>query len=130
MGSVTCQPHGVSEDDRGVQAGVCSGGLRLPKPPGCPDVIYDNMLACWGQRPTDFSTFRQLRLMIQEAILQLRLGMVGHPAADQWASDEHSAAESEDYAQVGHQAMRFIPYVDRKGSAAASLCTALCSCHL
>lgn len=73
MGAVPYQSHGVFEADQGVQAGVCSGSLRLPQPPGCPDTMFKIMSACWNQRPAERPSFRQLRVMLQEAIFEAML---------------------------------------------------------
>eukprot|EP00951_Prasinocladus_malaysianus_P024103 scaffold207231_cov36-Prasinocladus_malaysianus.AAC.1 len=72
MGSVPYQSFGIFENDRGVKAGVCSGSLSLPQPPGCPDEVFEVMTACWTQSPSERPTFRQIRTMIQEAIFKSR----------------------------------------------------------
>lgn len=71
MGAMPYQSHGVFMDDEQVQVGVCSGQLRLPRPPGCEDCIYRVMTKCWEQRAAARPNFRELRALLQEAIFRL-----------------------------------------------------------
>lgn len=71
MGAIPYQSHGVFKDDEQVQVGVCSGALRLPRPPGCNDCIYDIMTRCWEQQAAARPTFRELHTLLREAIFVL-----------------------------------------------------------
>lgn len=75
-GAVPYQSCGVFEDDKGVQAGVCSGALRLPRPPGCHDAVYEVMSRCWAQAAAERPTLRDLRILLQEAIVTIRVAEV------------------------------------------------------
>lgn len=34
---------------------------RMPQPDGCPDELYDIMMACWKQKPEERPTFDHLQ---------------------------------------------------------------------
>ena len=43
-------------------------GFRMPKPPRCPDTLYNIMLSCWKERPEDRPTF----ISLQKSILEFK----------------------------------------------------------
>uniref|UniRef100_A0A3P9DNM1 Tyrosine-protein kinase n=1 Tax=Maylandia zebra TaxID=106582 RepID=A0A3P9DNM1_9CICH len=40
-------------------------GYRMPKPPNCPDFLYEIMKRCWSTEPADRPDFRVLRSVLQ-----------------------------------------------------------------
>jgi len=60
-------------NDADVKAGVCSGALKLPRPPDCPMCLYQLMTACWEPTAQARPTFRELRFRIQEAAVELHM---------------------------------------------------------
>lgn len=40
-------------------------GYRMPAPPKCPDTLYDIMLSCWEDVPSDRPDFKNLRLQLE-----------------------------------------------------------------
>eukprot|EP00054_Salpingoeca_dolichothecata_P027880 m.207333 g.207333 ORF g.207333 m.207333 type:complete len:182 (-) comp26072_c0_seq42:1100-1645(-) len=41
-------------------------GFRMPKPPGCPDGLYDIMLSCWKTEAEDRPTFESLVFTLED----------------------------------------------------------------
>ena len=74
MGAVPHQSYGIYKNDSDVQAGVCNGDLRLPQPPGCSNELYAIMMRCWEKRAAQRPTFKELRWMLQEAIINAARG--------------------------------------------------------
>ena len=55
------QPYEDLEDQEMIQDAVKEQGrLLLAKPEPCPASVYDVMLRCWGGRPQDRATFREV----------------------------------------------------------------------
>lgn len=55
------QPYEDLEDQEMIQDAVKEQGrLLLAKPEVCPTSVYDTMLRCWGSRPQDRATFREV----------------------------------------------------------------------
>ena len=50
----------------GEMAGVCAGTLRLPKPPGMNDELFELLQACWASSPAQRPTFRDIRWRLQQ----------------------------------------------------------------
>jgi len=95
MGAVPYQSLGIYEDDRAVQAGVCSGQLRLPQPHGCSNEIYAIMMRCWESTAAQRPTFRELRIFLLEAIVNdARNRDCAGPAAPLSLSDVNHVSES------------------------------------
>ena len=81
MGAVPYQSYGIYKNDSDVQAGVCSGDLHLPQPPGCSNELYAIVMRCWEKRAAQRPTFKELRWMLQEAIINAASGsnVAGQP---------------------------------------------------
>ena len=41
-------------------------GYRMPKPDGCPDVLYDLMLATWNKEPRERPSFEHLKDVLKD----------------------------------------------------------------
>ena len=41
-------------------------GYRMPRPMGCPDMLYDIMLDCWKEEPSNRLTFETLQWQLEE----------------------------------------------------------------
>ena len=41
-------------------------GYRMPLPPGCPDQLYNIMLDCWRQEPSERPTFESLQFNLED----------------------------------------------------------------
>uniref|UniRef100_A0A3Q4H572 Tyrosine-protein kinase n=1 Tax=Neolamprologus brichardi TaxID=32507 RepID=A0A3Q4H572_NEOBR len=49
-------------------------GYRMPKPPNCPDFLYEIMKRCWSNEPADRPDFRVLRVKLEANHLQITAG--------------------------------------------------------
>ena len=41
-------------------------GYRMPKPEGCPDVLYDLMLSTWNKEPKKRPSFEHLKDVLED----------------------------------------------------------------
>ena len=65
------KPYFDTSRDDDVIRGVCGGKLRLPRPEGCSQKIFELMASCWRDSPEHRPSFRELRRHIQSMMLEL-----------------------------------------------------------
>jgi hypothetical protein len=44
------------------------GGYRIPKPEECPNEVYEIMLRCWSEKPTNRPTFSDIVTSLSDLI--------------------------------------------------------------
>ena len=67
---------------------VLQQGYRMPQPPGCPDKLYNIMLACWQKEPANRPTFETLQWLLEE-FFTTKDGVSGQ-AFEEWEIDRRA----------------------------------------
>ena len=53
-------------------------GYRMPRPPGCPDPLYQIMLECWRIKPEERPTFKYLKHQLEDYFVSTERKYIGN----------------------------------------------------